>query len=255
LIEQVWLRSQLGGGDASRFMVDPRTLAAYNTIAFGKERIVVANSPVEATGADLRKQFVAGGNIQLESSHFLRAKYQPAKAVAGAPAPPAVTTPAAFSSISGVTTTFASGIKFYYYYTACNEYGESRPTTAVQTSANSTTGYGVTAVLTAQTGVTHFNVYRSPADGNAASCKFIGRVKQAASGNTTFTDIGNKAPGFVTGVLVQEDGAKIKELAPYTRETLAKADLSNVDVHYRFWTLQVFEPRKFVLVDNLTATF
>ncbi len=67
----------------------------------------------------------------------------------------------------------------------------------------------------------------------------------------TFTDLGNKIPGFVTGFLIEGDTMALKELAPYSRLKLAVTDLSQPEAHFRFCTLAVMQPRKNVLVDNL----
>jgi hypothetical protein len=89
-------------------------------------------------------------------------------------------------------------------------------------------------------------VYRGT---TAANAKYIGRV--AASGATVFTDLGNKAPGFVTGYLIQKNTWGIHELAPYSRMKLAIKDLSMPEAHFRFLTLAGYQPRKNVIIDNL----
>jgi hypothetical protein len=100
-----------------------------------------------------------------------------------------------------------------------------------------------------------FNVYRSNAGGTEASARFIGRVIAASSGNTTFLDLGNKKPGFVTGLLIQSDTMTMKELAPYSRVKLAQTDLSTPEAHFRFVTLAVKQPRKNAIIDNLVGSF
>jgi hypothetical protein len=72
-----------------------------------------------------------------------------------------------------------------------------------------------------------------------------------AGSDTSFTDLGNKQPGFVTGFLVQGDTMNFFELAPYSRLKLAVTDLSTPEAHFRFVTLAVKQPRKNVLLDNL----
>ena len=100
--------------------------------------------------------------------------------------------------------------------------------------------------MAAQAGVSHVNVYRGA---TAASAKYIGSVK--AAGATVFTDLGNKAPAFVTGYLLQKDTWGVHELAPYSRLKLAISDLSIPAAHFRFLTLAGYQPRKNVIVDNL----
>lgn len=104
--------------------------------------------------------------------------------------------------------------------------------------------------------VRYFNVYRTLAGGAAGTQRFIGRVAlPAGSTSATFIDLGNKAPGFVTGYLIQGDTMAMKQLAPYSRIKLAVTDLSQPEAHFRFSTLAVFEPRKNVLIDNLKGSF
>jgi hypothetical protein len=100
--------------------------------------------------------------------------------------------------------------------------------------------------------VRYFNVYRSPAGGLAASAKFIGRIDRATASTASFRDAGNKIPGFVTGYLIQGDTMGIKELSPYSRQKLAVTDLTLPEAFYRFACLAVFQPRKNVLLDNLS---
>jgi hypothetical protein len=140
---------------------------------------------------------------------------------------------------------------YTYYATSGNEIGESVPSAAVTTAAI-TLNHGVTVTITnpATAGYRFFNVYRSPAGGSAASAKFIGRVVPTAT-TTVFTDLGNKVPGFVTGYLLQDDGAVMKELAPYSRLKLAVTELSSPECNFTFKTLAVVKPRQFCLVDNI----
>jgi len=81
--------------------------------------------------------------------------------------------------------------------------------------------------------------------------RILGRVAANGSSAVTFTDLGNKIPGFVTGFLIEGDTMALKELAPYSRLKLAVTDLSQPEAHFRFCTLAVLQPRKNVLVDNL----
>lgn len=246
-VEDATTRSAMNLGDADELFVDPKVLSAYNKISYGKERIVLAGSAQDATGAELRKQFVSTGTCAISSSRFLSGKTRPAapRLVSGAPSTPTIA-----SITSGASSTaFVAGQVYYYYVTACNEVGESAPT-AASTGTVVTSGDSLTVAITAGSGTTrYYNVYRSLAGGTAASAKFIGRVLN--SGGGSFVDLGNKLPGFVTGYLCQKDTMGMKELAPYSRLKLAVSDLSTPEAHFQFTTLCVFQPRKNVLLDNL----
>jgi hypothetical protein len=243
VIEDAHVRSTMNLGDADKLLVDPKVLAAYNKISYGKERIILAGSPQDATASDLRKQWVSGGVVNVEASRFLSGKTNPAKARANGPAAAAIGSetvgdPAAPTALAAGT--------YKYIATAVNENGESFPS-AVK-SVTITIGQSISLPLSASGTVRYFNVYRSAVNGTQT--KFIGRVA-ASAGAATFVDLGNKAPGFVTGFLVQGDTMGVKELAPYSRLKLAVTDLSQPEAHFRFLTLAVFQPRKNVLLDSL----
>ena len=248
VIEDAALRSRMNHGKAEFLLVDPEVLSGYNkSIALGTgansiQRIVLAGSAQDASGADLRRQWVSNGTVSLEDSRFLSGKTSPDRPNIGSPATPAITTqPAA----SGSGASIPAGT-YVYLVTAENERGESYSLTS--SSVVVTAGQQVDLVITAQAGVAFFNLYRGT---SAANARFIGRVKQADSGNTTFTDLGNKIPGFVTGYLIQKDTWGFHELAPYSRLKLAISELSIPEAHFRFLTLAGYQPRKNCIIDNL----
>jgi len=253
IIEDGALRSSLGFGEADKLIVDPVVLANYNKITFGKERIILAGSPQDATAGDLRRQWVSGGTVNIEASQFLRGKFKPAPVRANSPVAPAsiTVTPASATNPTGL----AAGV-YYYFATAGNEVGESVACTAVS-SGSVTKDYKVTVVVTQPaSGVYRFyNIYRSPVGGTAAQAKFIGRVVPTQGSSTTnFVDLNGMNPAAVTGYFLQKDGASIRELASYSRLKLAVSDLSMPEAHFRFLGLAVETPRKFVLIDNLNGT-
>ncbi|MDE2425615.1 MAG: hypothetical protein KGO96_06875 [Elusimicrobia bacterium] len=229
-IEDAAVRSAMNLGNADKLLVDPLVMAAYNKIAFQKERIFLAGSPMDATSADLRRQWVSGGVVQLEASRFLSGKTQPASPRI-ANGPPAATFTNAQSS---GTTPFVSGQVYQYKVTAVNEIGESFASAASAVTI-STSGNSVALTITPGSGTSrYFNVYRSNSGGTAASSRFIGRVANSGAATTVFTDLGNKLPGFVTGLLVQSDTMELGELAPYSRIKLAVSDLTMPEAHFRF---------------------
>ena len=247
-VEDAWTRSAMNHGEAEQMYVDPLVLSNYNKITYAKERIVLAGSPQDSTSGTLKKQWTSGGLVNIESSRFLSGKTSPATSRPNGPAIPVLTsnTPGA---IAGVTTGFLAGQVYLYTVTACNEVGESPRSAAIAAATIGANGQGVTLSIAATAGARFFNVYRSLPAGTIQ--KFIGRVIAASAGATTFIDIGNKIPGFVSGLLVQKDTMCVKELAPYSRLKLAVTELSSPEAHFRFLTLAVLQPRKNVIVDNL----
>lgn len=250
-IEDASVRSAMNFGSAEKLVVDPKVLSHYNKIAFGKERIVLAGSPQEATSADLRKQWVSGGSVSLEASRFLSGKTRGAAPRSNGPLVSAGVTVAS-ATVAGVVSPFIAGQKYIYYATICNEVGESARVVAAQVTVAATGDDLQVTIQPPASGVWRYsNVYRSPAGGTAAQAKFIGRIVAPASGNAVFHDVGNKQPAFVTGFLLEGDTMTMKELSSYSQIKLAVTDLSQPTAYFRFCTLAVTQPRKNVLIDNL----
>lgn len=250
IIEQAALRSRMNMGKAEALYIDPVVLSGYNTaVALGTgqnsvQRIVLAGSAQDVSGADLRRQWVSNGTVALEDSRFLSGKTAPLRPVLGSLAAPT----SAVGTASGSGALVPAG-DHVYVVTAENEIGEGSP--VASSAVTVTSGQYVSLVITAgaAASASHFNVYRGA---SAASAKYIGRVKNSGAATTTFTDLGNKAPAFVTGYLLQKDTWGFHELSPYSRMKLAISDLSVPEAHFRFITLAGYQPRKNVIIDNLS---
>jgi hypothetical protein len=228
-------------------------LSAYNKLTYGAglgvsniQRIIMAGSPQDATGADLRRQWTSGAPVQLESSRFLSGKFTWARARKEAPAAVGVLTPTVGGAGTG---SLAAAANYYYIATACNEAGEGAPSPIVASGAVLGTG-SVRIQAAAVTGAKWYNVFRAPVNSPKAA-RFIGRISPTSTGALDFYDLGNKVGAFVTGYLLQTDTLGLKELAPYSRLKLAVSDLSTPEAHFRFVTCAAYQPRKNVLVDNL----
>ncbi|NJO48111.1 MAG: hypothetical protein HC840_00180 [Leptolyngbyaceae cyanobacterium RM2_2_4] len=246
IIEDSSVRSAMNMGAADRLVLDPISLSAYNKIAHAKERIMLAGSAQEATGAHLRTQWTSSAIVSLEASRFLSGKTRPARARAGSPAAPTFS----FAD-TGAAGSLLAAATYAYYVTAVNMRGESQPSAAAAVAV-AAAGNKVSGTITAVAGAQYYNVYRSDAGGSAASAKFIGRVSQGA-GNPAFTDLGNRQPGSVTGFLIQGNTMGIAQLAPYSKLKLAVNDLSLPEAHFRFLSLAMYQPRKNVLIENITG--
>jgi hypothetical protein len=246
IIEDSSVRSAMNMGAADRLVLDPISLSAYNKIAHAKERIMLAGSAQEATGAHLRTQWTSAAVVSLEASRFLSGKTRPARSRAGSPVAPAIAT-----ADAGAAGSLLAAATYNYYVTSVSMRGESAPSTA-SAQAVATAGNAVTVTITAAAGAQYYNVYRSEAGGSAASAKFIGRIAQGA-GNPVFRDLGNRQPGSVTGFLIQGNTMGIAQLAPYSKLKLAVNDLSLPEAHFRFLSLAMYQPRKNVLIENITG--
>jgi hypothetical protein len=208
--------------------------------------MMLAGSPQEATGAQLRTQWTSGLTVSMQTSRFLAGKTGPARARSGSPANPTFTAAATSDSASSL----AAGT-YAYYVTAVSIRGESVPSPTV--SQVVAAGERATLTISAVSGALWFNVYRSAAGGSAATAKFIGKVKAALSGTTAFRDLGNKIPGFVTGYLLQTSTGQYFQLAPFSRLKLAVTELSLPEASFAFKTLALKQPRKNVLFDNVNG--
>lgn len=245
ILEDASVRSAMNLGDASQFLADPIVLATYNKIAHAKERIVLAGSAQEASGANLRQQWTSSNMISLEGSRFLSGKTRPARSRAASPAAPA----APVLADAGAASSLLEAAAYAYFVTAVNERGESEKSASASVTP-AAAGNAVTVTITAVSAAKYYNVYRSEANGSAASAKFIGRIKQGA-GNPVFTDLGNRSPGSVNGYLLDKSGMEINELAPYSELKLAVSELALPQASFRFLCISDATPRKSVIVDNI----
>lgn len=252
-VEDSRTQSEMNHGDADGLLLDPKSISAYNKITYSKERIVLSGTPQDVTGAELSRQNTSFGTVKIQSSRFLSGKTKPAAARSDGPATPTLTSVTS-TTTAGINSPFNAGELYVYYVTAGTEIGESKPSLSSSATAVVASGDAMVLVITPGSGISRFfNVYRSLAGGNAASAKFIGRVVNSGSATTNFTDAGNKQPGSVTGFLYQADTMEMRELAPYSRLKLAVSDLSTPEAHFRFCTLAIMQPRKNVILDNITG--
>lgn len=243
IIEDAAVRSAMNHGSADKLCLDPISLSAYNKIAHAKERIVLAGSATSKTGAELRQQWTSSALVSLEPSRFLSGKTKPARARAGSLAAPA----AAGAAANSADAVLPDGT-YVYYVTAVNERGES-----IKSADVSQVTVGGAKITITNNGAKYYNVYRSAIGGSAAQAKFIGKVKASGGASTVFTDLGFRTPGSVTGFMIQSNTWGIHQLSPYSRLKLALNDLSLPEAHFRFLCLAGYQPRKNVLVDNITG--
>jgi hypothetical protein len=259
MIEDANVRSAMNLGSADKFLADPLTISAYNKIVFGKERIMLAGSAQDATGGDLRRQWVSGGTVSVEASQFLRGKFKPTPVRTNSPVAPTVGS----GSATGSGTSSSTGT-YQYYVTAENENGESSAVLEASGVAVTAGQYVYFDITKTNANQRFFNVYRSAANGASTATRFIGRVdcsNTASGGTVTFYDKFNKRPGFVTGFLVSagesSEGTpamEMRELMPYSRLKLAVTSLTQPEAHFRFCCLTVPKVRHQVIVDNLVGS-
>lgn len=245
-IEDAAVKSAMQHGSADKLLLDPISLSQYNKIAHAKERIMLAGSPQEASGANLRTQWTSSALVSMEPSRFLSGKTRPARARSGSLAAPVIAGAAAASTVSNL-----DAGAYVYYVTAVNERGESVKSAdqSVTIAADQQANITITTVA----GAKYYNVYRSEAGGTSTTAKFIGKVANAGGASTVFVDLGNREPGSVTGYLMQSNTMELRQLAAYSKLKLAINDLSMPEAHFRFLCLAVKQPRKNVLLENISG--
>lgn len=248
LIEDISVRSALNMGRADKLMLDPSSLSAYNKISQAKERIVLAGSPQEATGSHLRTQWTSSGAVTLEMSQYLRKQISPInQQIQGAPSQPTLS-----SADGGAAGSLLQAAAYTYAVAAVNAYGEG-PLSAFSTVTPALAGNKVTLTIGASPGALYYRVYRTAA-GVAATVApgvlFIGNILAGPAG-ATFTDLGNRSPGALTGFLIQKDSMHMGELSGFKKLQLGLSQLSVNNAFYRWTTLAVEAPRKNAIVENL----
>ena len=245
-IEDAAVKSAMQHGSADKLLLDPISLSQYNKIAHAKERIMLAGSPQDATGANLRTQWTSSALVSMEASRFLSGKTRPARARAGSPIAPNIVG----SSPMNAASVLEAG-EYVYCVTAVSERGESIKSNPATVAVDD--GDAGVVTIDQVAGAKFYNVYRSEAGGSAATAKFIGRVKDSGAATTVFTDLGNREPGSVTGFLVQSNTMSLHQLSAYSKLKLAINDLSLPEAHFRFLCLAVKQPRKNVLMENISG--
>lgn len=251
-IEDTWIRGVLNHSDANELYLAPLALSAYSKASYqNKERINLGGSAQEVvTGADIRKQAVSGGVVELKPSRFLEGQTGPTRPQTDAPGKPTFTL-----AQSAGSTTFSTGQVYTYYVTAQNEKSAGFPSDAASITI-AAGGNQVALTITSGGGTVRFyNVFRGNAGAPASKARFIGKVKvNGLTATTTFVDLNNRLPGATVAFLIKHDSMEIKELAPYSRLKLAVVTLAKPEAHFRFCCLAVMAPRYNVLCDNIIGS-
>ncbi len=250
-VEDLALRSQQNMGEADELHMSIDSLAQYNKLAYGKERIVLGGSAQTSTGANLATQWTSSGPVKFTPTQFLRAKTSaPAQTRALAPNAPSLG-----AAQTAGSTAFAVGDVLTYFVTGCNEAGESVASALVGITATAAGNY-VTVTITASGTTRWHNVYRGPAGStvltSTATMKFIGRIASAGTGaSAAFTDLGNKRPGASICILLDKRGIEMPELSPFSKQEIAIVATARTNLFYRYVALKVGMPRFSAIGENI----
>ena len=192
------------------------------------------------------------GNIDFVPSvfKFSRIYAEPVYgSVGSAPNTPAITS----VTPGGTGTAFSNGDAFKYVVQAWSVNGASGAS-AESTATLTADGQYVDVVITAQTGVEEFWVFRTDAGGASGSQKFVGRIIASRSGATTFRDKGTILPGFDSIVFFPKKAnrAKLAVLGNLlTKMKLGRTGLVEEVVYVSYLACILEWPRHHALLMNV----
>jgi plastocyanin len=140
---------------------------------------------------------------------------------------------------------------YIYKVVARNRFGLSVPVTSAAVTVAA--GDKVTFTITDGSPLAScYVIYRTAADGAAATATEITQVKRTGA-TTTYVDRNENLPGCTQAALIQgnKDNLVIKQLAPFTRIPLATIDTSMRWAQVLYMVLTLISPNKNILFKNV----
>ncbi len=265
------LRSHFGNVSNSKMFMAPGILADFtrNWIPFQR---TISGDWKGTTGNPFSGWQSQFGDIEFQDDVFLvpadngQLPSNPLVQPAGVPATPGtaivaaqVTTVNAASVNTLTSSEFDSvtpGGTFYYFYTACNSYGESMPSAAsnaVTVANGDFVQLTITRILT-QPLPSFYKIYRG-SQANGSDAQFMVSVKDPGGSAATFiyTDGNQDIPGTGTVFLLDMSPGvlEFKQLGP-----MMKLDLAPINLMYRFalvlyGTPVLTQPTKAIVLKNV----
>ena len=200
------------------------------------------------------------GPVPVKSAPFLFDSYKAPSTASSASAPSAPdTNTTAVALANNANTKFVARDDGDYIYkiVSVNNSGYSAPL-QVATQTINVAGNDNSVVLTIPqvTGAVYFKIYRSDKNGTADTCSFIGEVKQASQGNTTFTDLNQRRTNTSKIVFVQHDPQVMEfvRLLDFFRRPLAEVQTSKPFLLMLFGSPVVKVPSKCWVLQNAGVT-
>jgi len=224
-------------GVPSQVHLEPKVLSTFVKQFYPQFRSAPGLSN-QTVGYDVNKVITTAGTLDLKPNLFLRAR-----AVArdvGAPKSPTLGS----ATISGVAANSNSGLvagDYIYKATFVNDFGESSPivSAAVTVAANQKVTFTFANI---PNDAKYIKVYRTAANGAAATAKFIGNYKVGLS---AYVDNGAKLPGRGEGFILdlRPQVMEFKQLAPLTKINLAIVQAAVEFMLVIYGSLFVYAPR------------
>lgn len=238
-------------GEPTDMYLDTRAFSKLIQTLYPKERVVMGSQDGVA-GVTIREFATSAGVVKLHGSVFNRPLKEPVTGQGNAP-----------TSVDGTDSTEAAGSQWTaadagnYIYGVAAVYDQSGDSpVAFDGSAYAQGGTNNIDVdwsapaPPAGESILYYKIYRSAKGGANTTAQYIGRV---AGNVVTFRDTNAIKPGLSKAYMMQqnEEMLAFKQLAP-----LMKLDLARVAASYRFMVLlygglEVYDPRKGVIFDNI----
>ncbi len=254
-------------GRPSELHLPPKQLSDFIKQFYPKERVNQLGVESGRAGYIVREMVTTAGGIQLRPNVFLKpkqgVKVSPDRV--GVPGMPAgLNNNAAASVVFGSgnaidqtagSSLLSAGDIYMYQVTAVNEQGESAAYIQSVSVTIATTGNYVTFKIldpTSGNQPTHYAVYRTPNTG-AGPALFIGYVARSGSGQTLFTDLGNRTQGAATCYMfdMRPEVMIWRQLSPLLKINLAAISTAKEFLLWLAGTLILFAPRKSGVIDNV----
>jgi hypothetical protein len=197
-------------------------------------------------------------SFNLENHKFIRENTKPKTTIAaalnglvgGTPAQPAV---ALFNPAAGTYNRLAAGT-YSYVVSAVNDRGEGLGSVATANASPDGTNC-VRVTITQVAGARFYRIYRNAETGQTTRY-LVDEVKDSGGGTTLWEDRGVFIPGasMAFGLFLDPDqGMQFKQLAPLMKLPLAQINTTMRWAILLYGMLQVYQPKKCVLLINVGA--
>lgn len=239
-------------GRPSECHMDPKTMSDFIRQFYPKERVNQLGVADGKAGYIVREMMTTAGGVQLKPNVFLKPKQKAKSQSDRAGVPVAALTLSAAAAV-GIDSSLKSGESYAYAVALCNEQGESVAQDIAAPVAVAADGDGVDVSITdASSTASHYAVYRTAAAGSGAK-QFVGYVKRAASGSTTFRDKGRRVQGAAQAYMLdmRPEIMVWRQLAPLMKINLAPITTAKEFLLWLAGTLIIFAPRKSGFFKNI----
>lgn len=267
-------------GVATHMFYDPLSQGDLNNALKAAQRYTATQVNPDGTltaDANITGLYVAGGKLMLQDDFFLsphrgyinpvtdndKLYLAPTTARGGdasSPAPAAPTVTAGSPTGTDADATNLPAGKYIYRVTAFNGAGESASVASAEVTVTAKQHVPLT-IVTADSTVTCYRIYRSPKHASAAdttNCRFLTRVAATAGGTTVWNDTGEFIPGTTMAFMVDcsPDNPAIdwRQWLPMTKFALANLVFGERWLQMLFGYQRITKPRRLVVFKNIVPS-